>query len=306
VLIQYFRNVPPLALGALDFSTVVPGMGHTETIWNTIELAPYLESIGYSRYWLGEHHAGGVAHSCPETLLAMIAGLTQNIRVGTAGILLRLHSPLRVAKAIRLLAAVYPDRIDLGIARGGAGEDLEYLLRDRSRLPVDFANKVTELLSYVIGPTKFVITPSDVIPPDVWMLGSNTESMQLAALNGTAFCLAHFLAAEDVNIPSIISSYRDQFKPGVRSSEPKCTIAVAGICANSDREAETLNSRSGPISLKRTLIGGPAKWRQELELMSSQTGVREFVILDMSPSIEEKRKSYRLLADTFSLSAKGS
>src|SRR5947209_16350919 len=111
-----------IQLGALDFSPVTRGMKPADAIWDTIDLSKDLDALGYSRFWIAEHHGSGVAHSCPEILIPVIAGITHRIRVGSAGILLRLYNPLKIAKTFRLLHAIYPRRIDLAIARGSASE----------------------------------------------------------------------------------------------------------------------------------------------------------------------------------------
>ncbi|MBV9762784.1 MAG: MsnO8 family LLM class oxidoreductase [Acidobacteriaceae bacterium] len=282
-------------LGALDFSAVFPGSSTGEALWNTLELAPYLESLGYVRYWLGEHHSPRVAHSSPELLVSLIAGLTDRMKVGTAGVLLRLHSPLKVAKDFQLLEAVYPSRIDLGIARGSAAPPVETLLRDGATHEINFEDKVTELLSYVRGSANVAVHPRSATPPEVWLLGSNKVSMQLAAAHATAFCYAHFIAHAEPS--TVINAYREQFRASPGFSEPKCSIALAGICASSDNQAQALTVAEPPVSVVQTIIGSAEKWRREIESLKEQTGVTEFVILDMCQSDADKRNSYRLLAE---------
>src|SRR5262245_47998330 len=107
-----------LRLGALDFTRTSFQLGAADALQDTIDLAPHLDALGYSRYWLAEHHVQNVAHSSPEILVAVLAGLTECMRIGVAGILLRYYSPLKVAYVFQLLATLYPGRIDLGIAKG--------------------------------------------------------------------------------------------------------------------------------------------------------------------------------------------
>src|SRR5258708_36849879 len=110
-------SLPQFPLGALDLSPVLPGGTPVDAIHTTLQTAPVLEGFGYSRYWLAGHHGPFVSHSSPELLVPVLAGLTKKKRVGVAGILLRLHSPVKVAKNLRLLPGLYPRRGDLGIAR---------------------------------------------------------------------------------------------------------------------------------------------------------------------------------------------
>src|SRR5581483_11921742 len=219
-------------LGVLDFSPVHPGMRAEDAIGATLQLAPTVESFGYSRYWLGEHHSSSVAHSCPELLIPAIVGLTDRMRVGPAGILLGLYSPFKVAKTFKLLHALYPDRVDLGIARGGVTDDIQPLVQPLVRHGIDqdaeFKMKVAELVSYLRGTSRITFNP-DVRPPDIWMLGSQTTSMQMAACHGTAFSLAKFLGKEPIDEASVFSTYRDKFLPTHHLPEPTCNIAVAGV-----------------------------------------------------------------------------
>jgi len=144
------KSLLRFTLGALDLSPVFAGTKASDAIEMTLKVAPALEGFGYSRYWLAEHHGPMVAHSSPELLVPVIAGLTKRMRVGTAGILLRLYSPFKVAKDFRLLHSVFPDRIDLGIARGTAREQ-ELLLRDGVNSQVNFEQKVSDLVSFLRG-----------------------------------------------------------------------------------------------------------------------------------------------------------
>jgi len=288
-----------ITLGALDFSPVFPGSTPVEALWHTLELAPKLEAWGYSRYWIGEHHTQGVAHSSPDLIVSILGGLTARIRVGVAGVLLTLHSPLRVAKNFRLLHAVYPDRIDLGIARGKVDREVQILLRDGNLAEARFEDKVVELLGYLRGVSRAIVNPEGVRPPELWMLGSNIISMQIAAFHGTAFCLAEFLSPKSASAAAILSAYIKEFQGYGQIQAPKCSIAVAGICARSDNEALALMPAIHPISVLRTIVGGPLTWRKELLSRHAETGVNEFIILDLCKSIQDKLNSYRLLAEIF-------
>lgn len=237
-------------------------------------------------------------------MLAVIAGLTETIRIGTAGVLLRLQSPLRVAKAFRALQVIYPNRIDLGIARGGTNTELERLLRDGATHDQSYEGKVQELLGYLRGTTAVAVNPLGVWPPEVWLLGSNTRSMNLAAEQGTAFCFAQFLARDGVDCVSIINAYHQQFVPSLELSKSQCTIAVAGICAPTDEEALSLLPVGGPVSVTSTLIGSPSSCRRELEVLQARTGVNEFIFSDLCAEPNFHLRSYRLLAEVLQLHAR--
>ncbi len=288
-------KLPAFTVGALDLSPVFRGTKPSEALWATLELAPLVESFGYSRYWLAEHHGSGVAHSSPELLVPVISGLTERIRVGTAGVLLRRYSPLKVAENFRLLHALYPGRIDLGIARGGnSGNTEQASIRDS--VASDFEAKVSELLRYLRDKSQDIASPLGVWPPEIWMLGSNITSMYIAARYGTAFCFAQFLARQELDPASVIATYRANFKPSLDISEPKCSIAFAGICAATDAEARALVPLNPPYTVFPTIVGGPAKFVLELQTLRARTGVTQFIFLDMCKAFEDRVNSYRLLA----------
>src|SRR5262245_24379110 len=172
-----------LRLGVLDCCQVPPGKTGQEALFDTLELAPRAESLGYSRYWLAEHHEPTVAHGCPELLAVAVAGLTRRIRVGTAGVLLRYYSPLKVAKDFRLLHALFTGRIDLGIAGGRAPEESArgLLGGPEPTSPDDGqSEKVGELLAHLSG-ERHPVAPLGVGTPEVWVLGSRRPESALSA-----------------------------------------------------------------------------------------------------------------------------
>jgi luciferase family oxidoreductase group 1 len=281
--------MPAFALAALDFSPVFPGMAPRDSLRQTIELAPLLESFGYSRLWLGEHHSPGIAHASPEVLLPVIAGLTDRIRVGTGGILLGRYSAQKVAETFRLLHALYPGRIDLGIARGSAA----------NRQPVmayDFEKAVTDLLGYLRDEKEEPASPIGVLSPEIWLLGSKTQSMEIAARLGTAFCFAQFLSGQ-VFDTEVIASYRDQYHRTAPYENAKCSLAVAGVCAPTDKAARALIPTNAPYNVFPTLVGSPETCLRELVALHTRAGVTEFMFLDMCQTFAARVESYGLLAD---------
>lgn len=291
------NHTPPFTLGALDLSPVYPGTNPADAIRLTLELPPLLEEMGYSRYWLAEHHGEIVAHSCPELLVPIIAERTRKMRVGTAGILLRLHSPLRVAKDFKLLHAIFPGRIDLGIARGKTSPEMTALLRDGALDEVNFEGKVEELIGYLREKTEIVANPQGVPPPQLWMLGRNVTSMNLAIQHGTAFCFAAFLVEPTVDPADSIKTYQTQFIPSTDFPEPMCSIAVAGICAATDAQASEMVQRENPVSVYTTVVGSPRTCGEAIRTLHEKTGVTEFIFLDLCERMEDKVESYRLLAE---------
>jgi luciferase family oxidoreductase group 1 len=289
-------NLPRFALGALDLSPVFPGTCATDALRATLALAPQLERFGYGRYWLAEHHKDWAAHSCPELLVAVLAERTTRMRVGTAGILLQLHNPLRVAKSFRLLQALYPERIDLGIARGRASSVVETLMNDGALKDRTFEQGMCDLIGYLRG-TQTIVNPQGVGPPEIWMLGRNTTSMELAARYGTAFSFALFLAEPGTDAALVLERYRATFQPSCELAEPKCSIAVAGVCARTDTEARALVDKGSPIGVIPTVVGSPKTCADEIRGLYARTGVAEFVFLDMCRELADRRDSYLLLAE---------
>ena len=114
-----------MRVSILDQSPVINGHSPREAVKETVKLAQLADKLGYTRYWLAEHHnMKGLADPCPEILLSAIGAETKNIRIGTGGILLPYYSPLKVAETFRMLEALYPNRIDLGIGRAPGGDRL--------------------------------------------------------------------------------------------------------------------------------------------------------------------------------------
>lgn len=284
------------SLGALDLSPVYPGKTAQDAVWETLELAPRVEEFGYSRYWLAEHHGPRIAHSSPELLLPVVAGLTQRMRIGTAGVLLLFYSPLKVAKNFRLLHSIYPDRVDLGLARGMLNPETTTLLRDGATDPVDYQTKVSDLVGYLRGNSKIVVNPHNAFPPEVWMLGSNTTSLELAANHGTAFCFAGFLNKSQ-DLPELMARYRADFKPSIEMRAPKCAIALAGVCAATDAAAQALLPADIPYQVHPTMVGSQDTCRRQLEKLRCETEVTEFIFLDMCRAFEDRVDSYRRLAE---------
>jgi luciferase family oxidoreductase group 1 len=282
-------------LGALDLCKLYHGQSHQEVIWESIELAPRVEAMGYSRYWLAEHHAFDVAHGSPEMLVPVLAGVTRKMRVGIAGVLLRLYSPYKVAENFRLLHTIYPGRIDLGIARGSVEPS-----RERALLTggpgTDFEEKLSQLLRYVRGTGRPVANPARTPAPEIWMLGTKTTSAKLAAENGTAFSMAmHLDPAGEPPVREILEEYRDNFKPCAELKEPRWIVALAGICGRSVDEARSLLSRQ-EMGVRANVVGTPHMWREKLERIRDETATTEFVVMDLCGGLEARTGSYELLA----------
>jgi luciferase family oxidoreductase group 1 len=249
------RTDSPLRLSVLDQSPVPEGFSPGHALQNSIALARLVDRLGYTRYWLSEHHAmDTLASSAPEVLLARIGAETQRIRIGSGGIMLPHYSAYKVAEVFRTLHALYPGRIDLGIGRAPGGGPIEALAlkRDRTtKMLDDFPDQVAELLAWLdpagdhTFPASHPFATLRVAPdmpgsPDLWMLGSSLWSSAAAAEFGLPYAFAHFFFG--MGTRQAIEAYQRDFVPSARRTRPEATAAVGVICADTNEEAEYLAS----------------------------------------------------------------
>ncbi|MGD9696980.1 MAG: LLM class flavin-dependent oxidoreductase [Thermoleophilia bacterium] len=259
-------TAPPLPLSVLDLSPVPSGATSAQALRNTLDLAVAAEGWGYARYWLAEHHnTPGLASSAPEVMIGQVLAATSRIRVGSGGVMLPNHAPLRVAETFRVLEALYPGRIDLGIGRapGTDGVTAAALRRTPAGIAAeDFPAQMGELLAYAGDgfpqghPLRSVSAqPADVPMPPVWMLGSSEYGARAAAMLGVGLAFARYLNPR--NAAEIMRAYRDEFRPSPELAQPRAILAVSVICAETTARAEHL-AASGALSLIRMRTGRPA------------------------------------------------
>ena len=240
-----------IPLSVLDLSVVTSTTKPAAALRNSIDLARHVDELGYVRYWLAEHHnLASVASPAPDVMIGQIAAVTSHIRVGSGGVMLPNHAPLMVAERFKVLKALFPGRIDLGIGRApGTDPVTSYALRARqeARADDDFLERFQELMLWESGgfpanhPFRSVrAMPADVPLPPVWLLGSSDYSAELAAAIGAGFAFAHHFASYDA--VAALTSYRARFRPSDWRKEPYAILAVAVVCADSDAEAERLAS----------------------------------------------------------------
>ena len=241
--------MPPLSV--LDLSPVTTGGSGPTSLKNTLDLARLADTLGYVRYWVAEHHnLPSIASSAPDIMIGQIAAVTTNIRVGAGGVMLPNHAPLMVAERFKILEALFPGRIDLGIGRApGTDQITSVALRRRQdiRDDDDFLERFQELLLFEQGSfpeghpfRKVRAMPADVPLPPIFLLGSSGYSAQLAAAIGAGFSFAHHFASHDAI--AAMTDYRNRFKPSVALKVPHAILAVAVVCAETDAEAERLAS----------------------------------------------------------------
>lgn len=238
-----------LPLSVLDLSPVPSGSTAGDALRNTLALARLADRLGYSRYWLAEHHnMPAIASSSPEIMIGQVARETRSIRVGSGGIMLPNHAPLKVAESFRTLEALFPGRIDLGIGRAPGTDPVSARALRGMRGTMgaeDFPDQLSDIFSYSTGafppehPFRTVrAMPNDVPLPPVWLLGSSGYSARLAARLGLGFAFAAHFSTHDPE--EAMHAYRSNFTPSVHLTEPRAIIAVQAICAETTEEAEYL------------------------------------------------------------------
>ena len=332
-----------VALSVLDLSPVPPGATAATAVDATVELARTAERLRYTRFWLAEHHnTPSLASSTPALLIERVASATSTIRVGSGGVMLPNHSPLSVAESFRLLEALHPDRIDLGIGRAPGTDGLTAYALRRSEDALhaeDFPERFAELLGFLgdgFEPehpySRIAVSPADVDPPAVWMLGSSDFGGRMAARYGLGFAFAHHINANPC--VATMRAYREQFQPSSRLAQPHAIVAVSVVCAADDDEAERL---AAPVDLAmvrlvqgrprqrfarpeeaaehqfsaaedqirrrnraRYVVGGVERVHATLSALVNATGADELMVTTMVADPAARLRTYELLADAFS------
>jgi len=262
-----------LPLSVLDLSPIPSGSTSSQALQNTLDLARLTDDLGYTRYWLAEHHnIPSVASSAPEIVIGHVASVTSRMRIGSGGIMLPNHTPLKVVETFRVLEALHPGRIDLGIGRAPGTDTLTAYALRRSREALtgdDFPEQLAEMFAFdrntfpVDHPFRQIIaTPNDVALPPVSLLGSSGFSSQLAAELGLGFAFAHHI--NPGGAVASMTDYRNRFVPSVTRQEPHAILGMSVICAPTDEEAEYLAGTMDLVLLRlRTNRIGPLPTPEE-------------------------------------------
>jgi luciferase family oxidoreductase group 1 len=330
-----------MRLSVLDQSPIPAGGTAADAVRNTIDLAQATERLGYHRYWLAEHHASqALAGVAPEALIGPVALATRTIRIGSGGIMLPHYSPFKIAETFRLLGAMAPGRIDLGLGRApGSDQRTAYALqRDRSKrmMVSDFPEQMAELLGYLEGtlPDDHVFKPLErTLPsgaggsPEVWMLGSSSDSAVWAGQMGLPYCIADFINSDSLPLADV---YRQHFTPSARCPEPELTVAVWAIAAADRAEAERLSGPSKmmfahlirgqlipvpsvgeaeawlaanplPPARRRTLLGTGSEVAEEVRAVATLYGAQEMMLVNIMADHAPRVRSYELVANAMKM-----
>jgi len=249
-----------IPFSVLDLSPIVQGGDAAQSFRNTLDLAQHAERWGYRRYWLAEHHnLASVASPAPDLMIGQIAAVTSRIRVGSGGVMLPNHAPLVIAERFKMLEALFPGRIDLGLGRApGTDGATAHALRSRldRREGDDFLERLHELTLWETRDfppghpyNNVVAMPDDSPLPPIWLLGSSDYSSELAAQVGMGFAFAHHFATYDAI--EAMTNYKAHFKPSGWRATPHGILAVAVVSAETDAEAEKLASSMDLNRLRR-------------------------------------------------------
>ncbi|SJZ80766.1 luciferase family oxidoreductase, group 1 [Chitinophaga eiseniae] len=331
-----------MKLSVLDQSPIRNGSNATEALQESVQLARLADKLGYTRYWLSEHHnTNSLAGASPEILIARLAAETERIRIGSGGVMLPNHSTLKVAENFRLLEALYPGRIDLGIGRAPGGDRITAHILNPSNTfdPKEFVQQLVDLQAWLTdkitpGSLQEKVKAIPVIPssPDLWMLTSSGESGLLAAHFGMALSFAHFIYP--VGGPQAVARYREQFRPSPHLAAPLASVGIFVFCADTEEKAAELEAvmdyrllsfEKGKYDIfptyeeikdmeysaeelariransGRRISGTPPQVKARLEQLAADYAVDELVIATITQDHADRLRSYELLADVFQL-----
>lgn len=331
-----------LVLSVLDQSPISEGMTGADALKNSVDLAQLCDALGFRRYWVAEHHATPMlACASPEALIGPIASLTSQIKVGSGGVMLPHYSPLKVAETFSMFAGLFSGRIDLGVGRApGSDPRTAYALqRDRRQAaPDDFPDQLVELIAYLedrLPPDhpfrELAKLPGLPHAPEVHLLGSSPQSGIWAGQLGLPYVFADFINPQGA---SIAARYRDEFAPSERLAQPRTTVAVWALVAETDAEAERLSAshrmamrlflrgtliKVPPVETalrflaedprgerlhnrpRRRIAGSPQKVRREIEAVATEYGAEEVMVVTITHEHAARRRSYELIAEAFGL-----
>ncbi len=325
------RDVP---FSVLDLSPIPRGSDAAAALRSTLDLAQHAERWGYKRFWLAEHHnMVGIASAATAVVIGHVAGGTSTIRVGSGGIMLPNHAPLVIAEQFGTLAALYGDRIDLGLGRapGTDGYTVQALRRDPAAGAESFPQDVQELQAYFqpAAPGQRVrAVPGEGLRVPIWLLGSSLFSAQLAAALGLPFAFASHFAPDD--LLRALDIYRARFQPSEALAQPYAMAALNAVAADTDAEARRLltSVQQQFLSLRRgnpgqlpppvdditaiaspaelagadhmlscAVVGSPDTVRDGLKDFIARTGVDEVLVTAHIYDHAARLRSFEIVAD---------
>lgn len=331
-----------LQLSILDQTPIRRGSNATEALQESIALVRLADEWGFTRYWLSEHHNTiTLAGAAPEVLIARLAAESKRIRLGSGGIMLPNHSTLKVAENFKLLEALYPQRIDLGVGRAPGGDRLTAQLLNPSNSfdPQEYIQQISDLQDFLTDNPNYnniqgkvrAIPQIDTVP-EMWMLTSSGESAYLAAHSGMALSFAQFI--NPVGGKEAIAIYKQRFKPSAQLKTPKANVGIFAFVSEDEQKAEQVQAvmdyrllsfekgRYDEIptyevakqydytanewqrvlfNRQRTIIGTPGVVKEKMIALAAELDVPEIIVSTFAESQEDRFHSYELLSQLFAL-----
>lgn len=327
-----------LALNILDYSPIDEGKTAREALLETTELVQLAERSGYKRFWVAEHHkVASVAGSTPEMLMMHLASSTSRIRIGSGGVMLPHYSAYKVAENFRMLEALHPDRIDLGIGRSRSYQAVNKAMNSMRERAVPYEEQLDDLKNYFADIGELPAMPITETAPELWLLGTGEGSAALAAEKGMAYSYAHF-ARPSIDGVEVIQKYRGEFKASPFFEQAKVMVAVFAVVAETKEQAEEIakafdlwllfvESNTPPPyypsigtaklrgfsareqqkvleNRKRIIIGDAGFVKAEIERIAELYKADEITIIPNVAGAENRMNGLRLLAEAFGLANK--
>ncbi|WP_026903821.1 LLM class flavin-dependent oxidoreductase [Pedobacter glucosidilyticus] len=326
-----------MRLSVLDQTPIRKGSSAEESLQESIALAKLADKLGYTRYWLSEHHnSATLATGSPEIMIARLGAETKNIRLGSGGMMMPNHSTLRVAENFRVLEALYPNRIDLGMGRAPGGDRITaHLLNPSNNFdPQNYIQQLRDLRAFLndepiegVSEIKINAIPMISTSPDLWLLTSSGESALLAAYFGMALSFAQFINPQGG--PQAIKAYKEKFVPSDELKTPQTSVGIFGFCSEDEEKVKQVqalmdyrllsfekgkfNERFSYEDIKnedydalewnrilynrqRMAIGTPEEMKVKLENICRDFDTDEIMISTFTDTAEDRFKSYELLA----------
>ena len=327
-----------MKISVVAHSPIFSNSSADQAIKDTRELAKYCDSLGLNRFWLAEHHGSSSFAGCsPEILIPSLASETKSIRIGSGGVMLMHYSPYKVAENFRLLESLFPNRIDLGLGRAPGSDAYQagaLAYGSKTTGPEFFPTKMNDLKSFLEGSVSSTesfesvnVTPGLGELPEVWLLVSSRQGAEYAAHFGLPMALAYFIDPSCIDLADV---YRDNFQPSIFADEPKISVGVFSICADTDKEAEELslsaaawrlNSQKGIFGTfptlqeakdsingdlvetndNRTFVGTAQTIREKLQPILNKAEPEELKIITICEPFSARVRSYDLIKQSFAL-----
>ncbi|WP_229248943.1 LLM class flavin-dependent oxidoreductase [Dyadobacter sandarakinus] len=329
-----------IKLGILDQSIVRSGSTVREAIDETIATAQLAEELGYSRFWVSEHHNSNfLAGSTPEVLMVRLAGATRHIRIGSGGIMLPNHSALKVAENFRMLETMFPGRIDLGMGRAPGTDRVTSSLLNPSNdfSEASYLRQLEHLRMFFTDTAAtergFIwATPMSETIPQQWILSSSGGSAEIAARFGMGLAVAKFI--NGFVRPDVVESYRRKFRPSEQYPEPRTILSVFTLCGETEEKADAMRKlmdyiliefekgKFGPFpdaetvrkyqftagelerlryNSGRIVSGTPESVREQLTDLANAFETDEIIISTMADTVETRIRSFELISEAFNL-----